>query len=211
MNLRQIKARTPYFLKLPYRYTVGIIPYSWRYYRGRIFRETYKFLQQSQWWSKEQLFEYQCRELQKLVNHCYSHVPYYRRIFADYGLKPKDILEPRDLCKLPFLDKEAVSKHLLELTATNISQKYWAYRTTGGTSGKPLSFYVHKRITEEREKAFRAVFLQRVSFRLGEKIVTLRNDVLPKGKKWYYRPSVRRLTLDPFKLCLLYTSPSPRD
>ena len=52
---------------------------------------SYKFLQKSQWWSREQLEEYQLEQLSKLLHHAYENVPYYRRIFYKRGLEPKDI------------------------------------------------------------------------------------------------------------------------
>ena len=47
----------------------------------KTFRETYKFLKKSQWWSKEQLEEYQLQQLSKLLHHAYGHVPYYTKVF----------------------------------------------------------------------------------------------------------------------------------
>ena len=49
----------------------------------KTFRDTYSFLKKSQWWSREQLEEYQMRQLSKLLNHAYKDVPYYRRIFNE--------------------------------------------------------------------------------------------------------------------------------
>ena len=64
----------------------------------KTFRDTYSFLQKSQWWSRERLEEYQMGQLGKLLHHAYENVPYYRRIFNERGLKPGDI---RDLTDLP--------------------------------------------------------------------------------------------------------------
>ncbi len=51
------------------------------------FLKTYRLLKKSQWWTKEQLEEYQMQQLSKLLNHAYENVPYYRRIFDERGLK----------------------------------------------------------------------------------------------------------------------------
>jgi len=82
-------------------YAYGVIPPSIRY--GKVFRETYAFLQESQWWSREQLEEYQLEQLSKLLHHAYENVPYYRRVFDERGLKPRDIQDLKDLQKLPYL------------------------------------------------------------------------------------------------------------
>lgn len=199
IDFQQVKARIPYFLKVPYRSAIAMVPYTWRN-GGKIYRDTYKFLQKSQWFSKNQLVEYQNSQLKKLVLHCYQNVPYYSRIFADYGLNPKDINEPNDLRKLPFLDKETIITNFLQLTAINIPKRVWRYCSTGGTSGKPLLFYADKQNTVEREQAFWSVFLDRVDYSFGDKMVVLRNNALLGKKKWDYSPLTRKLVLDPFKL-----------
>lgn len=45
------------------------------------FLKWYNFLQESQWWNKEQLEKYQMRQLEKLLKHAHENVPYYRRVF----------------------------------------------------------------------------------------------------------------------------------
>ena len=47
----------------------------------KIFKETYEFLNKSQWWPQNQLEEYQLEQLEKLLIHAYENVPYYRKIF----------------------------------------------------------------------------------------------------------------------------------
>jgi len=66
-------------------YAYATIPLPIRY--GKVFRETYAFLRESQWWSREQLEEYQLEQLSKLLHHAYENVPYYRRVFDERGLR----------------------------------------------------------------------------------------------------------------------------
>ena len=44
---------------------------------GKVFWDTYNFLQESQLWSKEKLEEYQMNQLEKLLKNSYENVPYY--------------------------------------------------------------------------------------------------------------------------------------
>ncbi len=89
MNSRsnQFAANFPRPLKQCLRYAYGALPFGIRY--GKVFRETYAFLQESQWWSRERLEEYQLAQLGKLLDHAYENVPYYRRVFDERGLKPR--------------------------------------------------------------------------------------------------------------------------
>ena len=84
-----------------------------------VFRKTCKFLKKSQWWSKEQLGEYQLQQLSKLLHYAYENVPYYSKVFDESGLKPKDIQDFNDLQKLPFLTKDIIRKNLKDLKAKN--------------------------------------------------------------------------------------------
>jgi phenylacetate-CoA ligase len=79
----------PYPLKQGLKYVYGVIPLHIHY--GKVFRETYALLQKSQWWSKEQLEEYQLEQLSKLLQHAYENVPYYRRVFDKNRIGTKRI------------------------------------------------------------------------------------------------------------------------
>ncbi|MFY1644682.1 phenylacetate--CoA ligase family protein, partial [Methanoculleus bourgensis] len=47
------------------------------------YKKTYALLQQSRWWSREELLAYQAAALSRLLDHAYTNVPYYRRVFDD--------------------------------------------------------------------------------------------------------------------------------
>lgn len=95
MMVINLAKNLPYPLKQGLKYVYSVIPLPIRY--GKVFRDTYAFLQESQWWSKEQLEEYQLQQLSTLLQHAYENVPYYHRIFDERGLKPKDIQDFKDL------------------------------------------------------------------------------------------------------------------
>ena len=60
----------------------------------------YQFLKKSQEWDKKKLEEFQYNLLSNLLNHSYSNVPYYTKIFDEINLKPSDIKSIKDLQKL---------------------------------------------------------------------------------------------------------------
>lgn len=69
MNLKDLAKNLPYPLKQGLKYAYSAIPLPVRY--GKVFRENYAFLQESQWWSREQLEEYQLEQLGLLSEHAY--------------------------------------------------------------------------------------------------------------------------------------------
>lgn len=169
------------FLVYPY---VAILP-SMRL--GKVFWETYNFLQESQWWSRERLEEYQMQQLKKLLHHAYENVPYYRRIFDERGLKPKNIRDSDDLTELPCLDKDTFKWHFNEMIARNVKLADSRVRHTSGTTGKPLRFYEDHSVAE-KEWAFHCHQWSRVGYKPGESLVQLRGSIIFRKNPVAYNP-----------------------
>ena len=63
-----------------------MVPFRYRY--GRTFSDTSKFLVDVDKWSYGRSIEYQFTELKKILRHCNDNVPYYQKLFAEYGFNP---------------------------------------------------------------------------------------------------------------------------
>jgi len=193
MTLREVVKRLPYPVRQGIRYVYGTLPPRIRY--GRVFWETYNFLQESQWWSKEKLEEYQMQQLSKLLNHAYENVPYYRRVFDERGLKPKDIQDFSDLRKLPYLNKDTFKARTEELLARNFDPSKLPTSHTSGTTGKPLQFFEDP-FTGQKEMAFICHQWSRIGYKPGDLRVELRGPV-NRDKPVYYDPASKVLRLSP--------------
>ena len=182
--MRNLIRKSPPWIKKPIKYVYGLIPYEKRL--GKVFWDTYNFLQESQWWSKAQLEEYQMRQLEKLLNHAYENVPYYRRVFDERGLKPKDIQNLGDLGKLPYLTKDIFREYFntKKIISKNINLLKLPMSHTSGTTGKPLQFYVNKD-TEAKEWAFICHQWSRVGYKPGDKRIEFRGSVNQKKPIFY--------------------------
>jgi phenylacetate-CoA ligase len=203
MNARNIVKNLPYPIKQGGKYIYGAIPLPIRY--GKVFRGMYDFLQESQWWSREQLEEYQFMQLEKLLNHAYENVPYYRRVFKKRGLKPKDIQTFSDLRKLPYLTKKNVKENLPDLIATNYPISRLQYVTTGGSSGTPMGLYWEKGLSEAKEWAFVWRQWNWAGHKFSQRSLVLRSNVVGRyknGKRqwWEYDPRNNSLTLSAFDM-----------
>ena len=200
-RLNQFAAVFPGPLKQCLKYAYSAIPFDIRH--GEAFRETYKFLQESQWWSCERLEEYQLAQLRKLLNHAYENVPYYRRVFDERGLKPDDIQDLKDLQQLPYLTKEIIQENLPDLVARNYPKSKLKYVTTGGSTGIPLGFYHEKGVSNAKEWAFMTMQWNRVGYKFGDKCIVLRGNVVEcasKGKFWEYDPLNKNLILSSYHI-----------
>ena len=177
------------------------IPLSIRY--GKIYTEYTKLLEESQWWSREKLEEYQWCKLEVLLKHAYQNVPYYRRVFDEKGLKPKDIQNWDDFRKVPFLTKQIIRDNLEDLVAKNYSQSRKLYVTTGGSTGMPLSLYYEKGVARSKELAFITALWSRVGYKSGDKLAVLRANLvrgIDNRKFWEYEPIKNRLILSSYHM-----------
>ncbi len=105
--------------------------------RLRCFRQ----LLRQQWLSPEQMSALRRRRLRRLVRHAGRCVPYYRRMFAQLGMRPEDIRDEGDFRRLPLLKKTDITAHGLR---PFLSEGYDPARTTtvmtSGSSGRPMTF-----------------------------------------------------------------------
>jgi phenylacetate-CoA ligase len=175
------------------------IPITMRY--GKVFWETYDFLQESQSWSNERLKEYQMQQLRKLLNHAYRNVPYYRKIFNKRRLKPKTVETLEDIKRLPFLEKDTFKFFYHQMVAENVIPSSLSARAltvahTSGTTGKPLQFYQDK-LEVEKEWAFVCHQWSRAGYKPGDSRIELRGEIDLKKNHMQYSPLEGVLRLSP--------------
>lgn len=98
-------------------------------------------LEKTQWWSPAELTELQNEKLRSLVKHVYKNVPYYRKVFDERRLTPKDIKTVDDLSKLPILTKTDVRRNYKELHSADFAKRRVKAGATGGSTGVSLQYY----------------------------------------------------------------------
>jgi phenylacetate-CoA ligase len=167
------------------------LPASWKY--GRPFEEALALLKQSESWDEKKLVDYQQTRLALLLDHCYKHVPYYREIFRQRGITPKDIQTIEDLRKLPVLTKETVRKRSRDLIAENISVFGIEPTRTSGSSGTALSFFYDK-TTKAVDRALALRHLLWMGYRKGDSLAFFKALPLTNPRKiCKYLPGAREL------------------
>jgi phenylacetate-CoA ligase len=194
MNLRSLAKSFPYPIQQIIRHIYGAVPTSIRL--GKTFWEMYNFLQESQWWSKEKLEDYQMQQLKKLLEHSYENVLYYRRLFDEYGLKISHIQSKDDLKQIPYLTKDIFRANVEDMSAHNFDLKYMQHAHTSGTTGKPLQFYSDGHCNQ---KELASIYHQwaRVGYIPGEPLVQLRGAIITNGNPVQYDPISKVLRLSP--------------
>lgn len=95
-------------------------------------------LTQTQFYSPEQLAEWQHERLRATVTHAMRTVPYYRSTFADIGRALDMPTFRRNFSRLPFLTKATLRDHMSELMSDDYRGPL-SYKTTGGSTGEAVT------------------------------------------------------------------------
>lgn len=134
-----------------------------------------KFIEFSQYWSKEEIEKYQLNKLKILVSHAYENVPYYKEIFESIDFHPNDLKDFKAYKQLPFLTKDILRERSEDFFPKNIEKQTAFYFTTGGSTGEPLGFY-RQQINDIIERSFMYSQWGRVGFNTKSRIVILRGE-----------------------------------
>jgi phenylacetate-coenzyme A ligase PaaK-like adenylate-forming protein len=141
-------------------------------------RDVYFDLRYSQWLPRAKLQEVQLAKLQRLLQHAYIHVPYYRQAMIKAGLRPEDVQSLDDLTRMPLLEKHDVRKRLhFELFADNHRKRDMHRIATSGSTGEPFVTYADRHQLEMRfATTLRA--LEWTGWRFGDPQVRLWHQTL---------------------------------
>lgn len=164
-------------------------------------------LEVTQYLPPEKLRLLQFERLKALLIHAYRNCPFYARRFAEFGVRPDTLAEPNDVERFPILTKKDIQTNWRDMIATNLDFSRLLENRTGGSTGRPLVFYVDRERMETR-KAATIRHNRWANYDIAEKAGViwgiLRNDpALPHGR----RPLRNRL----FERCLMLDASSLDD
>jgi phenylacetate-CoA ligase len=175
----------------------GIVPFRYRY--DKTFRQTFDFLMQSQYWSRQELLDYQFSELQKLLRYSYKNVPYYTQAFNESGIHPSDIRSPQDIRQLPILTKQLVLKNRDKLISKAYTGKTVTFRTSGST-GERLEFLGEDSMYKKEAAFVLRSFKSHGADLYDKPSIWLRRYVpkTPGEPLWYYDYELKRLYMSAY-------------
>lgn len=154
-------------------------------------------------WSVEEAAEYQVSQLRTVLCHAAKYSPFYRRRFAEAGFDPRRVQSPADMAGCPYLTRADIAAHLDEIVTTSPGPAARLYMTTGGTTGQPIAFYLHKGVSRPKEQAFLEAQWRRGGYFDGARLAVIRSRVTterPDGEVACYDATRDWLTLSAFHL-----------
>lgn len=105
---------------------------------GKKLENLLRWLEQTQYWSQNDLRSYQEGRLRVVVQHAFDSVPFYRERMDSRKLRPADIRTLDDLPKIPLISKEDLKKDIQRFLSSKFRKSQLVHGHTSGTTGSPL-------------------------------------------------------------------------
>lgn len=152
------------------------LPQSWRW--GKHYPEFKRLAFDGEQWSPDQIREYQLKELRRTLHHAANYCRFYQYSFTQARFRPESVHTFEDLKSCPFLEKKDVLEHAQEMVSTDVPEAQRLYITTGGSTGVPVGFYLHKGISRPKEQAFWETIWRRAGYFDGARLAVIRGHVV---------------------------------
>lgn len=148
------------------------LPASLRY--GSAYRRFQSEAQAVEDWDVEAVRAYQINELRQTL-HAASKTPFYAGQFAACGVSPAKFESLEQLSDYPLLSKDQLIRHRDQMVTGDASQRL--AMSTGGSSGVPVSFFLHKGISRPKEQAYLDATWARLGYRTEDRVAVIRGGV----------------------------------
>ena len=134
------------------------------------------------------------RQLIDSVNHAIEAVPFYHEKYGNHKISSIDEFEQT----ISFIDKDVILENYDSFINPYVSMVDYDTGTTGGTSGKPLTFIAPKN-RYIVELATMHTLWEQAGYKFDVRAV-IRNHCLPENKDYLINPLTREVIFDGFRL-----------
>ncbi len=186
--LQEIYNNSPYYIQRLLLNLYAAKIHGERY--GSKFKSVYSELEKTQYFSTDEIVEYQTRKFLDIVRHAYQTVPYYKILFDKHDIKLSEIQSLEDAVKIPFLTKNDIRNNFNSLISTKFHRKELVMGGTSGTTGTPLKVLwdkntcIYTNAVDWRQKSWGNVFYgDRIAQLLGRPIVSPNRNKKPFWQK----------------------------
>lgn len=129
---------------------------------------------ESESWDDETTTRYQIAAIRDSLIAA-QRAPFYAKRFTEAGVKPESFESLEQLAAYPMLTKQDIIQHRDQMVSGDTSQRL--AMTTGGSSGVPVSFFLHKGISRPKEQAYLEATWARVGYQPGDRVAVIRGGV----------------------------------
>jgi phenylacetate-CoA ligase len=147
----------------------------WARWEGSPYLAHYRRLLRTQYDPADAVRARQWDAVQAQIRHAYATVPFYRRRFAEAGLRPADLSTPDDYQRLPVLTKADIRAHGAALRSTSFRGAALHRKETSGSTGVPLVVYVDE-ASHQHKRGCTLRADEWSGWRFGERVAKLWGD-----------------------------------
>lgn len=127
-------------------------------------------------WDERQISQYQIAALRDSLVAA-GKTPFYTERFAAHGVDPAKFESLEQLADYPLLTKQDLLLHREAMVNAEFGPAQRLYITTGGSSGVPVGFYLHKGVSRPKEQAYLEAQWSRRGYRVGDRVAVIRGGV----------------------------------
>lgn len=127
-------------------------------------------------WDEAMIRRYQIGALRESLIAA-AKTPFYAAGFAERGLDPAKFESLEQLAGYPLLTKQDLLRHREEMLNPEFDASRRLYMTTGGSSGVPVGFHLHKGVSRPKEQAYLEAQWSRRGYRAGDRVAVIRGGV----------------------------------
>jgi len=153
-------------------------------------------------WDADMIRRYQIGALRESLIAA-ARAPFYAKRFADCGVDPAKFESLEQLADYPLLTKQDVLQNREQMVNPEFDAQHRLYITTGGSSGVPVGFYLHKGVSRPKEQAYLEAQWSRRGYRVGDRVAVIRGGVTSskaRGGISYYDATRNWLILSSYHL-----------
>lgn len=99
-----------------------------------------QWLEGTEKWALQRRNEWRLQRLGDLLEHCWDHVPFYRELWSDHGVKLRRPGNFAELEAFPVVNRDTFREHRDRIIADNLRNISHKDDATGGTTGSPLKY-----------------------------------------------------------------------
>lgn len=138
-KFEKIYLTSPDWLQSVAVYIYGKRQFTKRY--SGIYREILNQVRESELWTDKEKYDYQCEKMNVMLRYCSKNIPYYQRLFIDYGIIANNITTIEELKQIPILKKETLRENPDSFRSSD-KKLIHATQKTSGSTGTPISLNV---------------------------------------------------------------------
>jgi phenylacetate-CoA ligase len=140
-----------------------------------------QWLEEAEKWTNLERNEWRLRRLGDLLEHCWDHVPFYRELWSDHGVKIRRPGNFDELEAFPIVDRDTFREHRDRIIADNLKMIPHKNDATGGTTGSPLK-YKHDLALHALRYGFGLICWHFMGYNYGDDVCTIAGGSLLPGK-----------------------------